>query len=133
MLWPVVGSVVVRTETPAILRGVLRGGLHDRAALDADLVAELSRCGSLPGHPHAFRSLCREWRSWIAARADYAKIPTPVTLVYGERDWSHPDERAANVAAIPAARLITLTGCGHFASLEQPDTIARLIAEEVAG
>src|ERR671930_1948137 len=49
MLWPVVGSVVARTETKAILRGVLRGGLHDPAALPAELVEKLSRCGRLSG------------------------------------------------------------------------------------
>src|ERR671936_995391 len=129
MLWPVIGPVVARTETKGILRGVLVGGLHDPAALPADLVEKLSRCGRLPGHARAFRSLCRHWRSWIDARALYGAIDLPVTLVYGDDDWSRPSERDANAHAIPGVRTATLTGSGHFASLERPREVAQLINE----
>src|ERR671935_407254 len=129
MLLPVIGSVVARTETKGILRRVLAGGLHDPTALRAELVEKLSRCGALPGHAHAFRSLCRHWRSWIDARALYGAIGLPVTLVYGDDDWSRPAERDANAHAIPGVRTMTLANSGHFASLEKPDEIARLINE----
>jgi pimeloyl-ACP methyl ester carboxylesterase len=130
ILWPGIGPIVARTETRAILRGVLRGGLYDRRALHDDLVDELYRCGSLPGHARAFRSLNRQWRSWIDARDGYARIALPVTLVYADHDWSRPDEREANRRAIPGANTITLERCGHFASLERPDAVAALIAAE---
>jgi pimeloyl-ACP methyl ester carboxylesterase len=129
MLWPAIGSVVAHTETKGILRRVLEGGLHDPRNLPPDLVDELSRCGALPGHARAFRSLCREWRSWIAARTRYAAIDRPVTLVYGEDDWSRPVEREANGCAIPGARTTTMANSGHFSALEQPQEIAKLIAE----
>ena len=130
MLVPGLGTLIARAETKAILRGVLRGGLHDRTALPDALLTELRRCGSLPGHARAFCSLTRQWRSWIAARAGYEAIAVPVTLVYSDNDWSRSDERDANARAIPGVRVVTLERCGHFASLEQPDAIARLIAEE---
>jgi pimeloyl-ACP methyl ester carboxylesterase len=129
MLVPGLGEIVARAETKAILRGVLRGGLHDRAALSDGFVAELRRCGSLPGHAGAFCSLTRQWRSWIAARAAYGEIVVPVTLVYGNEDWSRLEEREANARAIPGVRIVTLERCGHFASLERPDAVARLIVE----
>ena len=129
MLWPLVGPVVARTETEGILRRVLAGGLHDPAALPADLVETLSRCGALPGHARAFRSLCLHWRSWIDARARYAAIKVPVTLVYGDDDWSKPAERNDNARAIPGVRTATLTKSGHFSSLERPREIAQLISE----
>jgi pimeloyl-ACP methyl ester carboxylesterase len=129
MLWPVVGPVVARTETTGILRRVLEGGLHDPAALPAELVEKLSRCGALPGHARAFRSLCRHWRSWIDARELYGAIDLPVTLVYGDDDWSRPAERDANAHAIPGVRTTTLTNSGHFSSLERPREIAQLINE----
>src|ERR671934_522360 len=129
MLWPGVGPVVARTETKGILRGVLVGGLHDPAALPAELVEKLSRCGALPGHARAFRSLCRHWRSWIDARAGYGAIDLPVTLVYGDDDWSRPAEREANAHAIPGVRTATLTNSGHFSSLEKPHEVAQLINE----
>jgi pimeloyl-ACP methyl ester carboxylesterase len=127
LLWPGIGPIVARGETRAILRGVLRGGLYDPSALSDDLLDELARCGSLPGHSRAFRSLNRQWRSWIAARASYPRIALPVTLVYGDHDWSRAHEREANARAIPGVDLVSLERCGHFASLEQPATIAELI------
>jgi len=131
MLWPVVGAVVARTETKGILRRVLEGGLHDPRSLPTELVDELSRCGALPGHAHAFRSLCLQWRSWIAARSGYSEINLPVTLVYGDDDWSRPAERQANARAIPGARTTTIANSGHFSCLERPREIAQLINELV--
>lgn len=132
MLWPVMGPVVLRAGTKGVLRRVLEGGVCDPRNLPADLVDELWVCGSLPGHVRAFRSLLRHWATWIAARAAYAAIETPVTLVYSEHDWSWPEEREANRRAVPGARSGSLEGCGHFASLERPEQIAQLIREEVS-
>jgi pimeloyl-ACP methyl ester carboxylesterase len=129
MLWPVVGAVVSRTETRGLLRRVLEGGLHDPRALPPGLVDELRRCGSRAGHPRAFRSLVRNWRSWIAAREGYAAIDLPVTLAYGDEDWSLPAERGANAGAIPGVRTATLVDTGHFSCLERPAEVAGLIAE----
>jgi pimeloyl-ACP methyl ester carboxylesterase len=128
--WPGIGPIVARSETRAILRGVLHGGLYDRGVLRDELVDELHRCGSLPGHARAFWSLNRQWRSWIAARDLYPRIALPVALVYADHDWSRPDEREANARAIPGATTVTLERCGHFASLEQPDAVAQLIAAQ---
>jgi pimeloyl-ACP methyl ester carboxylesterase len=132
MLWPGVGELVLRTGTKGILRRVMEGGVHDPRSMPPALVDELWRCGSLPGHPRAFLSLCRNWNTWIAARAAYAAIEMPVTLVYGEHDWSWPEDREANRRALPAARHLSLERCGHFSCLEQPPRIARVIREEVS-
>ena len=127
ILWPVLGPVVARAGTRRVLRLVLAGGLHDRHNLPPALVGEITRCGRLPGHARAFRSLCLQWRSWLSARAQYGQINLPVTLVYGDDDWSHPAERDANASGIPGAHLVTLEATGHFASLEKPKEIAELI------
>ena len=131
MLWPVVGPIVVRAGTKGILRKVLEGGVHDPRNLPPDLVDELWECGALPGHGRAFRSLCRQWRTWIAARAAYSAIEMPVTLVYGDDDWSWPEDREANQRALRTARHLSLENCGHFSSLEQPQRVARIIREEM--
>jgi pimeloyl-ACP methyl ester carboxylesterase len=78
----------------------------------------------------AFLSLCRHWRNWIAARAVYANVKVPVTLVYAEHDWSRPGEREANARALSTARTLSLAACGHFASLERPQQIAGIIRAE---
>jgi pimeloyl-ACP methyl ester carboxylesterase len=65
-------------------------------------------------------------------RVGYSAIEIPVTLVYGDYDWSWVKEREANNRALKSARSVTLEECGHFASLEQPQRIARVIREEVS-
>ena len=127
ILWPVLGPIVARAGTPGLLRLVLAGGLHDRHKLPPSLAGDIARCGRLPGHARAFRSLCLQWRTWLSARAQYGAITLPVTLVYGDEDWSRPAERNANAREIPGAHLVTLQATGHFASLETPKEIADLI------
>jgi pimeloyl-ACP methyl ester carboxylesterase len=127
ILWPVLGPIVARAGTKGMLRLVMAGGLHDRRNLPPALADEIARCGRLPGHARAFRSLCRQWRSWLLARNQYSRIDVPVTLVYGDQDWSHPAERDANARGIPSAHLVTLEATGHFASLDKPHELADLI------
>jgi pimeloyl-ACP methyl ester carboxylesterase len=127
MLWPIVGPLVPYAATKRMLRMVLAGGLFDRHNLPEELVDATRRCGLLPGHPRAFRSLTKQWRTWISARECYPTINMPVTLVYGEEDWSRPPERAASANAIPGAQTVTLRNAGHFSCLEKPQEIAALI------
>jgi len=129
VLWPVLGSMVAHTGAKGILRRILQGGLHDRRRLPPELVDALHRSGALPGHARAFRSLCVQWQSWIDARAAYGAIRCPVTLVYGENDWSHLQEREDNAQTIPGAHVLSLKESGHFSSLEVPQHVARIIRE----
>jgi proline iminopeptidase len=58
------------------------------------------------------------------------KIPTLV--IAGDHDFI-PVEIARHIAdALPNARLVTLSGCGHFAYLECPDDVRRAIRDLVA-
>jgi len=132
MLWPGIGSVVARAGTRGVMEKIMAGGLHDPGRLPPELVDALMESGALPGHARAFRSLCLQWRSWIEARAAYPSIRVPVTLVYGEHDWSWPGDRAANARDIPGAREEALPGCGHFSWLEAPHKAARIIREAAA-
>jgi pimeloyl-ACP methyl ester carboxylesterase len=126
---PGIGAAAIHTEMKWEIQRVMASGLHDPRKLPPELVDALHRCGSLPGHPRAFRSLLLEWRSWIDARGEYPKIEVPVTLAYGDEDWSKPAEREANAQAIPGAKPITIDNAGHFLSLDKPDEMARLIGE----
>jgi pimeloyl-ACP methyl ester carboxylesterase len=129
---PIIGSVVVRTGTKGILRKVMEGGVYDRRNLPSDLIDELWVCGNLPGHAHAFRSLSRQWKSWIDARAAYPVAELPITLGYGDHDWSLPEDREANGRVLPTARRLAIENCGHFSCLDQPAQIARLIRDETS-
>ena len=132
MTWPVIGSVVVRTGTKGILRKIMEGGVYDPRRVPSDLIDEMWACGKLPGHARAFLSLSREWKTWIAARSAYAAAELPITLVYGDHDWSRPEDREANSRVLQTARTLVLENCGHFSGLEQPQQIARLIRDEAS-
>jgi pimeloyl-ACP methyl ester carboxylesterase len=132
MTWPVIGSVVGRTGTKGILRKIMEGGVYDPGNVPSDLIDEMWACGNLPGHARAFLSLSREWKTWIAARAAYAAADVPITLVYGDHDWSRPEDREANSRVLRTARTLALEDCGHFSCLDQPRQIARLIRDEAS-
>jgi pimeloyl-ACP methyl ester carboxylesterase len=124
---PVIGPLVARTENRQILRGILGGGLHDPSQLPGHYLDELRRVGRRPGYPAVARAIYRNLESLIAARERYARIDVPVTLVYGEEDWSRPSDRQADIESVPGASDIVLRDTGHFAALEAPDDWARIL------
>jgi pimeloyl-ACP methyl ester carboxylesterase len=132
MLLPLIGPVVAQAGTKGVLRRVLDGGLYDPRHLSPQLLDELYESGRRPGHGRALRSLSRNWQSWISARDRYPAIQIPVTLAYGDHDWSNHDERNANRRTIPAVRATTIPGCGHFSSLERPSDVTALIRDFLA-
>ena len=54
------------------------------------------------------RAILRNLDSLIAARDSYARINVPVTLVYGDHDWSRPSDRQASIESVPGADHIVL-------------------------
>lgn len=127
---PVWGPIGARLENRQILAHVLRGGLHDPSQLPDHYLDELRRVGRRPGYPTVARAIYLNLESLIAARARYAGIKVPVTLVYGDEDWSRPSDRQANSESVPGARDIVLRQTGHFAALEAPDEVARILLDD---
>jgi pimeloyl-ACP methyl ester carboxylesterase len=123
----VVGPLVARLENKQILRGVVRGGLRDSRHLPDHYLDELRRVGRRPGYATVARAILRNLDSLIAARERYARIDTPVTLVYSDHDWSRPSDRQANIDSVPGARYIELRDTGHFTALEAPNEVARIL------
>ena len=110
----------------------MEGGFCNKEALPEDLVNEFRTVGSRKGYRRTERSLFRNWKSWIEARGEYEKVRVPVTLVYGDSDWSHPQEREENHRRIPGSQLITLKETCHFSSLENPEEIVNIILQSSA-
>jgi pimeloyl-ACP methyl ester carboxylesterase len=127
---PVAGPIVARLENEWILRGILRGGLHNPRRLPDHYVDELRRVGRRSGYAAVARAIYRNLESLIATRERYARINVPVTLVYGDHDWSRPSDRRANIEAVPGARDIALKDTGHFTALDAPADVARILLEE---
>jgi pimeloyl-ACP methyl ester carboxylesterase len=126
------GPVVTAMENKPVLGIVLRGGLYDGSKLPDHYLAELRRVGRRRGYPRVAHEVYRNVDSMIAARALYGRVTAPLTLIYGEHDWSRDSEREANRAVFRGAKSITLADTGHFAALEQPARIAEILLEETA-
>ena len=119
-----------RLESRPLLKGILGGGLHDPRRLPDHYLGELRRVGRRPGYPVVARAIYRNMESLIAARERYARINVPVTLVYGDEDWSRPSDRQANIESVPGARDILLRNKGYFTALEAPDDVARILLDD---
>lgn len=124
---PVIGPVFARMESRGSLAGILKGGFHDPRNLPPDFLDELAKGGKRPGYSKVARAVYRALPSYVAARSYYARIDVPVTLVYGDHDWSRPAERETNLARISRAKMIVLKDTGHIASLESPEEFARIL------
>ena len=127
---PVVGPIVAGLDNRQVFKGVMGGGLHDPSQLPDHYLDELRRVGRRPGYPTVARAIYRNLDSLIAARERYARINVPVTLVYGDEDWSRPSDRQANIESVPGARDLVLPETGHFAALESPDDVARILLDD---
>ena len=128
---PVFGSVVTAMENKPVLGIVLRGGLYDGSKLPDHYLAELRRVGRRRGYPRVAREVYRNVDSMVAARALYGRVTAPVTLVYGDHDWSQRQEREANDTLLQGAQSIALPDTGHFAALEEPARVAEILLENV--
>jgi pimeloyl-ACP methyl ester carboxylesterase len=126
---PVLGATVWRLRMYWVFRSVMRGGVHNPDAIPRELMKEMDAVGNRPRHYKALMSLIRHFPEWEAARKEYGRIKVPVGLIYGQYDWSRPEEREANLSAIPRAQLTTVRGGGHFLSLDAPAEITRLILD----
>jgi pimeloyl-ACP methyl ester carboxylesterase len=59
-----------------------------------------------------------------------AQIHVPVTVAWGARDRLLLPRQARRVrAAIPTARIISLKGCGHVPTFDDPEQVARVLLE----
>ena len=129
---PVSGPIFARLENWLILRGVLRGGVADRHNLSNEFLAELRRSGRRRGYPTVARAIMRNLNGLRQARMRYTEVQVPVTLVYTERDWSRPVERAEVARLLTNVETINLPDAGHFSALERPTDMIRILRHGAA-
>lgn len=127
-LVPILGDTVMRFRNRMVEDVIFRGGVAEPDAIPPQLLEELYRVGTRPGHYKAFLNLLRHGHQWDEAHAHYRDIQVPVLLVYGENDWSRPGERETTFKEIPDAKLETVAGGVHFLALDRPREVERLIA-----
>lgn len=129
---PVLGGTVMRFRNRMINGRILQGGVHRPEAIPPALSQEMHQVGNRPGHYQALLSLVRHWPRWEAARAEYSSIDRPVLLVYGDHDWSRPEEREAERHEIPGSELRIVRDAGHFLALDDPDEFIRHVTQFVS-
>lgn len=120
---PVLGGTVTRLRQYPVVKAVFQGGLHRDGSLPESLAREMYLVGNRPGHYQAFMSLMDHGATWEAVRQRYGDIDRPVLLLYGDHDWSRPDDRTETARRIPGVEIQTVTGAGHFLSLDAPDEV----------
>lgn len=126
---PVFSRVVFSLGNAPLLGGIMRGGFYDGSKLPKEFVQEQMRSGRRRGYAAVETGYFRALPSYIAARHLYSRVKVPVTLVYGDHDWSKPEERAETARLLPGSRVIKLSDSGHFGSLEHPDEIATILVK----
>jgi pimeloyl-ACP methyl ester carboxylesterase len=126
---PVIGPMFARLEPRSVMRTVLQGGFADKTKLPEDFLEELLRSGRRNGYAKVARGIYRNLKGLNRARRRYPDVSVPVTLVYGDRDWSRPAERDRTAASLANVQRITLPDTGHFSSLERPDDVARILLD----
>jgi pimeloyl-ACP methyl ester carboxylesterase len=57
-------------------------------------------------------------------------VQVPVTLVYGEHDWSRPAERDQVARLLTDGERVMLPDTGHFSALERPAEMARILLRQ---
>lgn len=126
---PVLGATVTRLRQYPIFKKIMEGGVSHADALPPALLREMYEVGNRPHHYQAFMSLVAHWAEWEKARPGYKQIDMHVLLVYGDHDWSYPQEREANKRAIPGAKMTIVKDAGHFLTLDAPETLAQLVLD----
>jgi pimeloyl-ACP methyl ester carboxylesterase len=74
----------------------------------------------------------------VMARMDYhlclPAISVPTLVLVGDSDTFTPPDRAEEMAAaIPGARLVVVSECGHASTIEQPAAVNRALVEWITG
>jgi pimeloyl-ACP methyl ester carboxylesterase len=126
---PLVGSTFTRLRQYPIFKTIMEGGVSRADALPPELLREMYEVDNRPHHYQAFMSLVAHWADWEKARAQYQQIDVPVLLVYGDHDWSRPEEREADHREIPGAQMTVVLDAGHFLALDAPEALTQLIRD----
>ncbi len=124
---PILGSTFWRFRQYPAFKNIIEGGVVHKDALPPALLREMYEVGNRPHHYQALMSLVATWAGWEDGRKDYGKVTVPVLLLYGEHDWSRPEEREANQRAIPGAQMAIVKDAGHFLSLDAHEAVIQHI------
>ena len=135
MMWnysiPINGAIFAALENRFFLSLVMNGGVTNIKKIPTWLMKLFDKTGHGPGYHYLGRNILKNWRSWANAATFYNQIKSPVTLIYGENDWSRNNERVSTFNKVPNAKLETIANSGHFLSVDNPDALKHVIINEL--
>jgi pimeloyl-ACP methyl ester carboxylesterase len=84
------------------------------------------------GRSRGFRATLRAIKRW--SEPDAGPPIVPATIAWGERDrlLLYRPQSARARTALPAARHVTLTGCGHVPTWDDPEQVGRVLLDASA-
>ncbi len=124
---PIHGAIFAALENWLFLGFVMRGGLKNKSWLPNELLSKISRAGYRKGFRYVERNVFANWRSWGKARALYSGVKAPVTLVYGDHDWSTLQERQRTASELGNTNIITIKNSGHFGFIDNPQKLLEVV------
>jgi pimeloyl-ACP methyl ester carboxylesterase len=124
---PFNGAIFAALENSLILGFVLNGGVTNLKKMPTELVDLFDKTGHKPGYRYVERNVLKNWKSWAKAPELYNQIKSPVTLVYGQNDWSRIQERSETAKRIPQSKTETIANSGHFLSVDNPSAVKEII------
>lgn len=140
--WPV--PDIARLKDPAwdgimerleLAKGLTKGltrGMVRKERVTPELIAAYERPFAGVEGRRAYLRCARALRTedLLAAMPEVERLPLPTLIVWGERDEFQDVAYGRRLAAaMPAATLRVLPGAGHFLPEDQPEELARVIAE----
>lgn len=124
---PYIGAMVAMMENILFLGIIMKGGLKNKSWMPRKILAEFDRVGRRKGYRYVERSTFAGWKSWSKASSLYAKVKVPVTLIYGQNDWSTLAERERTASQLGGLKLITVANTGHFAFIDNPQKMTDIV------
>jgi pimeloyl-ACP methyl ester carboxylesterase len=124
---PIHGAIFAFLENWLFLGLSMEGGLRNKSWMPSRLLSEFNRAGYRRGFRYVERNVFANWRSWDKARALYTGVKAPVTLVYGDHDWSRVPERQRTAKALGNINIITLENTGHFGFVDNPKKLLEVV------
>jgi pimeloyl-ACP methyl ester carboxylesterase len=133
MMWnysiPINGAIFAALENRFFLSLVMNGGVTNIKRIPTWLMKLFDQTGHRPGYGYLGRNILKNWRSWAKAPVNYQQISSPVTLVYGENDWSTEEERSHTFNKVPNAKFETIANSGHFLSVDNPNALKQVVSK----
>ena len=123
------GIFFAKLESFPTLWMIFRGGVYKKSAITKNYIKLLCKSIKKPGFVYHERNMFKNYASLPNYNELYSDLKIPVSLIYGDHDWSKNHEREATMDALNLKKYSTMEKTGHFSFLESPELVAKFILE----